>query len=103
MTRTRIILVAILGVTAIGLWNAGRWMKPIESIPVHPESPPPGWEGFSGSLEIHGNTFFLNRDDPVITSVMIKTGEWEPVETKVFLDHVKEGDTVLDSCAAASH
>ena len=63
--------------------------------PPDGSAPPPGSKP-TVSLKVRGNTLYLNPDDKIITRIMLSTGSWEPLETSLFLEHVKEGDTIVD-------
>jgi FkbM family methyltransferase len=56
------------------------------------------WAKFDerGYIEVRGKTLYLNPHDKIITTHMVLSGTWEPIETEVFLKHVKKGDTVID-------
>ena len=49
-----------------------------------------------GYIVIDGLTIYLNPGDQVITPAMLAQGTWEPLETSLFLDNVRPGDTVID-------
>ena len=49
-----------------------------------------------GYIVIDGLTIYLNPGDQVITLTMLGQGTWEPVETSLLLDSVRQGDTVID-------
>ena len=49
-----------------------------------------------GYVIIDGLTVYLNPGDRIITDEILKHGTWEPLESMLFLDAVRPGDTVID-------
>lgn len=86
------------GVPIILLALAGGFILYFRPPPGGGLAPPPLPPGSKPivRLEIRGNTLFLNPDDRLITKTMVSTGTWEPLETSVFLEHVKNGNTIVD-------
>jgi FkbM family methyltransferase len=46
--------------------------------------------------EVHGCRMSLNPQDRFITPALSQQGVWEPLETRIVVDEVTAGDTVLD-------
>jgi FkbM family methyltransferase len=50
----------------------------------------------TGKVAAHGSTFYLHPTDRYLTQVILKTGDYEPVETKLVQGILKEGDVFID-------
>jgi FkbM family methyltransferase len=51
---------------------------------------------FTGQVSVDGSTFFLHRGDNYLTPLVVIHGEYEPTETQLVRQILKEGDVFLD-------
>lgn len=50
----------------------------------------------TGTVQVHGLTFYLNAADECLTYYILEDGTWEPEETRLVLERLRPGDTVID-------
>jgi len=50
----------------------------------------------TGAASVDGMVCYVNPDDTIITRALVKRGVWEPLETAVLCESLKEGDTFVD-------
>jgi FkbM family methyltransferase len=50
----------------------------------------------TGNVVVDGSTFYLQPDDNYLTQLVVRYGEYEPTETQLVRDVLKEGDVFLD-------
>ncbi|MGL4551064.1 MAG: FkbM family methyltransferase [Gemmataceae bacterium] len=51
---------------------------------------------FTGQAVVDGSTFYLQPGDNYLTPMVVRFGEYEPAETQLVRQILKEGDTFLD-------
>jgi len=50
----------------------------------------------TGKVDAEGSTFYLHADDNYLTPLIVKTGEYEPTETRLTRSILKKGDVFID-------
>lgn len=74
---------ALSGLAILLLQNHGAYLRRIDY-----------WR--TGSVRIDDLVFHLNRDDEVISEIMVESGSWEGTETAVMRGLLRVGDTFVD-------
>jgi FkbM family methyltransferase len=60
----------------------------------------PNWRRYAfrltGKVTVDGSTFYLQPTDNFLTPLVLNTGEYEPTETRLVRETLKEGDVFID-------
>src|SRR5262245_36198270 len=54
------------------------------------------WFRLTGQVTVDGSTFYLQPGDNYLTQLVVHSGEYEPTETQLVRQVLKEGDVFID-------